>query len=63
MSPVPDAAAVFPNLTVQENTTVGSIISTFKATDDDRGDDGIVEYTIVSVISGEAVFLWFLIFF
>ncbi|XP_076089767.1 protocadherin Fat 4-like [Mytilus galloprovincialis] len=34
------------NVSVPENTTVGSTILTLLATDDDRGDDGIIQYSI-----------------
>ncbi|XP_041365606.1 cadherin-23-like [Gigantopelta aegis] len=51
MSPVPDTAGLFPNVTIRENVSVGSVIATFTATDEDHGDDGIVEYSIMSVIS------------
>ncbi|XP_041365610.1 protocadherin Fat 4-like [Gigantopelta aegis] len=51
MNPVPDTAGLFPNISIKENVFIGSLIATFTATDKDHGDDGVVEYSIVSVIS------------
>ncbi|XP_052086465.1 protocadherin Fat 4-like [Mytilus californianus] len=43
------------NVSVPENTTVGTTIMTLLAIDDDRGDDGIVQYSINSTTTQFAI--------
>ncbi|XP_071099220.1 protocadherin-16-like [Haliotis cracherodii] len=48
-SPVPDSGGNFAGTTVSEGDALGTVVTSFTATDADLGDDGDVSYNIVSV--------------
>ncbi|XP_041365609.1 protocadherin gamma-A4-like [Gigantopelta aegis] len=48
-SPTVDSNGRFPDVRIPEDISPGSNISTFEATDDDMGTDGIVTYHLISV--------------
>ena len=45
----------FPDLSVKEDLTPGSNITTLAATDDDTGEDGDVTYQILSTTDSELI--------
>ena len=52
-SPAVNSNGSFPNIRIPEDVSPGSNISTFEATDDDLGVDGIVTYHLVSVTTSK----------
>ncbi|XP_067654381.1 protocadherin Fat 4-like [Haliotis asinina] len=47
--PASDGSGTFSGVSVAEDVAVGSVVTTFTATDDDQGNDGVVTYSMVSV--------------
>ncbi|XP_071099221.1 protocadherin-16-like [Haliotis cracherodii] len=47
--PASDGSGTFTGISVTEGAIPGSVVTTFAATDDDEGNDGVVTYSIVSV--------------
>ncbi|XP_067654493.1 protocadherin Fat 4-like [Haliotis asinina] len=51
MTPVLNGSGFFPDVTVSEDITMGTVVTPFNATDGDHGDDGRIVYSVTSSIT------------
>ncbi|XP_048242201.1 cadherin-23-like [Haliotis rufescens] len=48
-TPVLGGSGLFPDVAVSEDVTMGTVVTSFNATDSDHGDDGRVVYAVTSI--------------